>query len=483
VRYLNRFCIHAAGEGWTARWFAWLLFVGMPAVAQEVDTAYTNVTLIKNVTVIDATGRPAQAGLNLLIELGHITAITKDPISAQATVEIDGTGKFLIPGLWDMHVHWYDENYLPLFLANGVTGVRQMWGVPLHYYWKARVNIEAFLSPRMLVASPIIDGPQPIWPGSIAVGDEAHARRAVRRTHEWGADFIKVYSRLPAEEYFAIVDESKILGIPFAGHVPMSVTAEQASDAGQKSFEHLSGIPIALSAERESIEDMQRNASSIADYAAIQKRVTDTYDPTRGPTLYQKLKQNETWQSPTLTVLRNLAYARQRITLDQERLQYLPRTITDTWLPSANPRFRDMSDEGWQSLQRGFDNAKHMVGEMNKVGVPIIAGTDVLNPYCFPGFSLHDELQLLVESGLTPMEALQAATRNAAEFSERLGLLGTIEIGKIADLVLLAANPLEDIRNTTEIDTVIFNGRVYKRDDLDAMLEKAKEIAAHQNEG
>jgi imidazolonepropionase-like amidohydrolase len=335
----------------------------------------------------------------------------------------------------------------------------------------------------MLVASPIIDGPQPIWPGSIAVGDEAHARRAVRRTHEWGADFIKVYSRLPAEEYFAIVDESKILGIPFAGHVPMSVTAEQASDAGQKSFEHLSGIPIALSAERESIEDMQRNASSIADYAAIQKRVTDTYDPTRGPTLYQKLKQNETWQSPTLTVLRNLAYARQRITLDQERLQYLPRTITDTWLPSANPRFRDMSDEGWQSLQRGFDNAKHMVGEMNKVGVPIIAGTDVLNPYCFPGFSLHDELQLLVESGLTPMEALQAATRNAAEFSERLGLLGTIEIGKIADLVLLAANPLEDIRNTTEIDTVIFNGRVYKRDDLDAMLEKAKEIAAHQNEG
>jgi imidazolonepropionase-like amidohydrolase len=456
--------------------------VSAPALGQAVDPAYTNVIVIKNVSVIDATGRPVQEGLNLLIEQGYISTISKDPISSPATIEIDGTGKFLIPGLWDMHVHWYDENYLPLFIANGVTGVRQMWGFPMHYHWKARVNYEAFLSPRFLVGSVIIDGPKAFWPGSVSVASEAQARRAVRRFHEMGADFIKVYSGLREEEYFAIADESRSLGIPFAGHVPVAVSAEQASDAGQKSFEHLTGIGIALSAERESITGMLNGASSSADYVAIQKRIIDTYDPTLAPALFNKLKTNGTWQSPTLTVTRNIAYVRERVTIDAERLAYLPEAITNTWHPENDFRFRDYADEDWQTAKKGFELSKRIVGEMNRAGVRIIAGTDVLNPYCFPGFSLHDELQLLVESGLTPMESLQAATRNAAEFSGRLDLLGTVELGKIADLVLLSANPLADIRNTTQITTVIFNGRVYTRDDLDAMLQQAKETASKQNE-
>ena len=177
-------------------------------------------------------------------------------------------------------------------------------------------------------------------------------------------------------------------------------------------------------------------------------------------------------------MLRNLAYMEERQTLDEDRLEYLPASITRPWNPEIDPRFRDLTEEDREAGRRNFEHSQHLVGEMNRAGVKIIAGTDVLNPFCFPGFSLHDELQLLVESGLSPMEALQAATRNAAEFSGRLDLLGTVQTGKLADLVLLDANPLDNISNTSKISTVILNGRVYDRDSLDDMLKGAKEMAS-----
>ena len=190
--------------------------------------------------------------------------------------------------------------------------------------------------------------------------------------------------------------------------------------------------------------------------------------------LFDRLMRNGTWQSPTLTVLRNMAYLRERPELDRERLEYLPVSFTRSWDPANNPYYNGREEDYWLAEHKNFEHSKMLVGEMSRAGVKFIAGTDVLNPYCFPGFSLHDELELLVESGLSPMQALQAATRNAAEFSGKLNVLGTVEEGKIADLVLLDANPLLDITNTTKISTVILNGRAYNREALDAMLEAAK---------
>lgn len=433
-----------------------------------------NVVLLSNINVIDATGSPVQIGMNVLIEDGLISAVQKDEISITRGEKIDGTGRFLIPGLWDMHVHWYAESYLPLFIANGVTGTRQMWGFPIHYDWKSRIeSTEEFVAPRILIASTIIDGPDKIWPGSLSATTELEGREYVRRFHRMGADFIKVYSRLEPNVYFAIADESRKLGIPFAGHVPAAVVLEEAADAGQKSIEHLIGIAVALSSERKSIEEAYES-SSPAERMALLARVIDTFDPALMAPLFDRFKKNGTWQSPTLTVMRNMAYLRERPELDRERLEYLPVSFTNSWEAKNRPYYRDLADEDWLIGQRNFEHSKMLVGEMSRAGVKIIAGTDVLNPYCFPGFSLHDELQLLVESGLTPMQALQAATKNAAEFSNKLDVLGTVEEGKIADLVLLDANPLIDIRNTTMISTVILNGRVYGREMLDAMLETAK---------
>jgi|TARA_Y100000310_G_scaffold345155_1_gene462230 hypothetical protein len=437
----------------------------------------SDVVLITNISVIDATGSPPQEGMNVLIEDGYISALSTEPIPAKADVAIDGSGQFLIPGLWDMHVHWYEKDYLSLFIANGVTGVRQMWGSPVHYQWKTRINYEPeFVSPRMLVASTIIDGPNEYLPTALVATNASEGRRYVRRFHEMGADFIKVYNSLSRDAYFAIADESRALGIPFAGHLPWAIAAPEASDAGHRSFEHLMGMSHALAAQ-----------GSLREFLATTKATDDIewstdfiegYDPVRASDLFDRFKKNDSWQCPTLTYQRNLATYPERVGLDRDRLAFLPQFLIDTWDPSKNPGYSGyIKARVVQVNQIELEHYKFITGQMSAAGVRIIAGTDVLNPYCFPGFSLHDELQLLVEAGLTPMQAIQAATRSAAEFSGRLDLLGTVEVGKIADLVILSANPLDDIENTTKISNVIFNGRVNTRVELDAMLGQAHDKA------
>src|SRR4029077_3572824 len=150
-------------------------------------------------------------------------------------------------GLWDIHVHWYEKDYLPLFIANGVTGVRMMWGTPTHHEWRQQIEAGSLVGPRLLIASTIVDGPKPVWPGSMTASNEAEGRQAVTKAKQEGADFVKVYSFLPREAYFAIADEAKKQGIAFEGHVPVAVSAEEASRAGQKTFEHLIGVLPACS--------------------------------------------------------------------------------------------------------------------------------------------------------------------------------------------------------------------------------------------
>jgi imidazolonepropionase-like amidohydrolase len=250
--------------------------------------------------------------------------------------------------------------------------------------------------------------------------------------------------------YFAIADECKKLGFPFVGHVPHSISLPEAITAGQRSIEHLHTLELYFFNKNNKPEE-----------------------------LYQLFIDNDTWSCPTLTVHRGLAYRIERKELDKDHMVFFPKRLVDSWSHDKDPRFKDFSKNQWGMLQRIFENQKKYVSGMNKIGVRLLAGTDTSNPYCFAGFSLHDELALLVESGLTPMQALQASTRNAAEFMGKLKKMGTVEEGKIADLVLLRANPLDDIHNTTKIEAVIFDGHLYSRTDLDEMLEKAKRAAGN----
>lgn len=205
--------------------------------------------VVTHVTVIDVAGGPARPDYTVVITGDRITEMgeaSKVPMPEGSQV-VDATGKFLIPGLWDMHVHPTEKEYLPLFIANGVTGVRVMWGQPQHHEWRKAIEAGQMVGPHMVIASPIVDGPKPYWDGSISVANEAQARQAVAKVKQDGADFVKLYQFLPRDLYLAIAEEAKKQGIPFVGHVPIAVSAAEASNAGQKSFEHLVGVLPACS--------------------------------------------------------------------------------------------------------------------------------------------------------------------------------------------------------------------------------------------
>jgi imidazolonepropionase-like amidohydrolase len=430
--------------------------------------------VISHVTVIDATGAAAQPDMTVVITGDRITALGKTgKVSLpKDTGQVDATGQFLIPGLWDMHVHWYDAAYLPLFTANGVTGIRVMWGFPVNLKWRKELAAGTLQGPRLALAGPIVDGPKPIWKGSTAAGTEAEGRQAVRKTKEEGYDFVKVYNLLPRDVYFAIADEAKKQGLPFAGHVPWSVSAAEASDAGQKSMEHLYGILLACSSkEAELTKDLSeaRKDPTTPDRALLRRvnqQIVDTYDASKAAALFAKLKANGTWQVPTLTVLRSMAYLDDPNHTNDKRLKFMPPTVRITWNPKNDFRFKNITKEDFAQQKKLFERNLELVSAIHRAGVGILAGTDVFNPYCFPGFSLHDELELLVKAGLSPMEALQTATLNPAKYLDQLKDFGTVEQGKIADLVLLEADPLTDIKNTREIAAVVVSGKLLPRETL-----------------
>jgi hypothetical protein len=442
-----------------------------------------------HVTVIDATGAPPQPDMTVVItgdriaEIG-LTQHVRVPDEAHV---VDATGKFLIPGLWDMHVHWYLKDFLPLFIANGVTGVRQMGGMPLHYAWRQDIEYGTLLGPRMSIASPVVDGPNPIWPGSMVVRNAAEGRQAVTRLKRAGAEFIKVYSLLPRDAYFAIADEARRQGLPFAGHVPYAVSAAEASDAGQHSIEHLHGILEACSTREEEVRPGRVEAfvqrapgqrlPSPARLRPLTRMMLETFSPEKATALFARFKHHRTWQCPTLTVLRSSAFLNDPTFRNDPRLKYMPAHIRTQWDPANDFRFQARTEDDIALARMVYQKQVELVGMMHRAGVEMLAGTDVLNPYCFPGFSLHDELELLVQAGLTPLEALQAATRNPARFLGKETAWGTVERGKMADVVLLDANPLENIRHTRAIRAVVFNGRPLDRQALDALLAQAEAAA------
>ena len=456
---------------------------------------------IKRVVVIDATGRGPEPNMTVIVDGDRIVAVgpSRRTHVPRKAVVIDGTGKYLIPGLWDMHVHGASDARAPwshlLFLANGVVGVRDMSGPPDAHAWRATQASNEDPSPTIYLGSPIIDGPNPTWPESIIVKDESQGSEVVEQQRERGADFIKVYSRLSRNAYFAIADEATKCGIPFEGHVPESVTAAEASEAGQKSIEHLTRVADACSKEEKSIDsEMQRQEALFRAPGAtmaqkidsgkriirLNMRVVDSFDEATAQSLFALFVKNRTWQCPTLTLLR--AQIDDPLLANDPRLKYLSSEVRAKW---DDGYYKNVPPEPRAAIVKlnrlQFDESVRLVGIMYRAGVPILAGTDAMNPQCFPGFGIHDELALLVDAGLSPLAALQAATRNAAEFMGQLDRRGTIEVGKTADLVLLNKDPLADINNTRSIHALVLSGKLYPRAVLDAMLAKAQTLTTSQD--
>jgi imidazolonepropionase-like amidohydrolase len=340
---------------------------------------------------------------------------------------IDGRGKYLIPGLWDMHVHTDgDDRVLRLLLAYGITGARDMGGdVAKLADARRRIASGQLAGPRLLFAGPILKGP-PSEPdsGTRIIHSPDEARKAIDTLVALHVDFIKVHDGLTRDSFLAIAAASKEKGISFVGHVPASITPAEASDLGQKSIEHLEFIP--------------KSCLVLFDSAAGAARLIPSgCDPQSLDALLRRFARNGTWLDPTIQSLRYFA-------------------------PTQ-----------WDAI---FAEFRELVRPIRLSHVSILAGTDSSSfleergdP---PGASLHDELALLVDSGFTPIEALRAATLNPALFLGLSDSLGTIQAGEAANLVLLEANPLREIRNTKRIAAVIFEGRYLDRLILDRMLRE-----------
>ena len=412
---------------------------------------------ITGVTVIEPRTGTRLAARTVLVRDGRIVAHgDAAAIAVPAGIRrIDGRGRFLVPGLWDMHVHalWdpvVRTTFLPVLVAHGVTGVRDMGGT-LDVLAQVRAEIVARdpAWPRIVAAGPVLDGPQPVDPSvSLAIADADAATAAVARLDAAGVDFIKVYTMLPPAAYRAVVAEAARRGLPVAGHIPYGITAEEAA-GDMRSVEHLRAETGGLCAEL---------APAACDDA------------------WAAMRARGVWQTPTLVARRPRADFADEALVDDPDLVYVPRVLRDVWLANRARAIARETPELHATRSADYARERADAGALPRRGLPVLAGSDAGSDFAVPGAGLHDELELLVAAGLTPVQALQAATSAAADYLGRDDV-GTLRAGAVADAVLLDADPLLDIRATRRIHAVMLRGRWLDRAALDAMLDDARRAA------
>ena len=446
---------------------------------------------IDNVNVVDVATGTILAGQRVVITGSRISALGGAPGVAVPpnAVRIDGSGKYLIPGMWDMHVHVTGSpttaHMLGLFLANGITGVRDM-GSSIDGLLSLRPQIDSgrVLLPRVIGSGVLVDGKPIVYQGiTWAVTTPDEARKAVDSLARRGVNFIKAYEMLRPEVYTALAAQARLRGLPYAGHLPLMVSAEDAVRAGHKSFEHLRGLEIACSSKADSLRGVAANMieqgkdsagmrvrSSI--HGALRPRAYETYDATRCSALIQQMAQAGTWQTPNIVLASQVAFRHDTTTFFQRWVQYLPAGQREGYRRTPEPppttdRARAAAAQAMQRAEWFLRTTK----QLHDAGVRVLPGSDFPNPVMIPGASLHEELVLLVRAGLTPAEALRSATQNPPIYFGMTDSLGTIAQGKTADLVLLEANPLADIRNVSRVHSVWRSGRYLSRGAIDLMLE------------
>jgi predicted amidohydrolase len=458
--------------------------------------------VITHVNVVDVVKGGIQRDRTLVILEGKVSKILKGPalgkIPSEARV-VDGSGKFLIPALWDMHQHFEGEpgvREFNLFVANGVLGVRNMGGVAKEVF-RAREQTATgqVLGPLIVACGPIVDGPEPTNPPfSVSVHDAEEGRRTVQSLKAMGADCVKVHDGVPLDAYLAIAEEAKKVNLPLVGHVPVRVHVLQATNSGQRSIEHQIGLQ-GMSTVEDEVMESEKNKDVFAEAMrtknfrlipeSIAKRgdyVLDHWSEPLAKELYAAFVRNGTYLDPTLVTDRSLTFVDEISKEDDPRLKYIQASQREWWNPERGMLTRYRTPAYIVFRKRQFEKTLQQIPIARRAGVMFLAGTDTLLPFVYPGFSVHDELRLFVQSGFTPLEALQTATINPARFLGLERSWGTVEPGKAANLVLLDADPLKDIQNTTKISAVIVRGRLLTRGDLDRLLQEAQDAAGANGE-
>lgn len=422
-------------------------------------------TALTNVTVIDGTDRPPLKNATVIWRDGRITNISPRVAAPKDSKVIDATGKYVIPGLWnnDLHGPAYDEApvLLKKLVANGITTVRDM-GAPLADIVRLRDAVAAgkLLGPRLFIAGPLMEGPVPVQMGLIVdLFSQAQSHEEVRKLKLQKVDYIEVDTTLTPVLYAAVADEAKRQNLPLVGHIPAKVSARDIVAAGQVDVEHLGGrflnVLIACSTDEPYFNQItartdddilaamreRRQAKEPQFKANFDARLLSTFDETKAKQLYALYAQHHVAQTPTLHVLKTL------------------------W--ETNKEKNELNEKDMRLGSQIFEKDLAVIGAMKRAGVSILAGTD--GPYDEGGEALHDELELLVKSGLSPLQGLQAASRDAARAMGVLNKVGTLEKGKSADMVLLDADPLADISNTRKIVAVFVGGHSFSGAELKEM--------------
>ena len=438
-----------------------ILLACVPPAPPVAVASALEITAFIDVNVVPLDSERVLAGQTVLTQGGTILAVgpqASTAVPAGARV-IDGRGKYLLPGLADMHAHIAGEEDLMLYLSRGITTVRNMWGAPIHLAYRERVRKGELVGPSIVTAGPIVDGDPPAHDGSLVIRTEDDADRAVALHVKMGYDFVKAYSRLSLPAYLRLVTAAKRAGLPVAGHVPRAVGLPGIIDAREDAVEHLTGFLEALQAEYSPVRGK-------FDRASEAKKI-DFVDEARLPALAGAMHDHGVWSCPTLSVLHEMGPGEAQLRFQRPETKYVAPLFLSLWQPGKEP-----SPETVARGERTNALNDRITLALRDAGARLLVGTDTGNPFIVPGFSVHEELGRLVHAGLTPYQALRAATRDAAEFLGRASEVGVVAPGQRADLLLVTGNPLVDIARTGHIAGVMARGRWFGEVEIASLLER-----------
>lgn len=436
----------------------------MAVMLLGASIARAETTLFVNVNVISMTTDTVLPGRTVIVRDGRIAAIgdVDDTPVPEAAFVVDGTDRFLIPGLAEMHAHVPGvesenlERVLTLFVANGITTIRGMLGQPYHLELRQALIEGRKLGPRLLSSGPSLNGRSVTSPeAAVRMVDEQKAA---------GYDFLKVHPGLTREEFDAMAAAANRAGIRFAGHVPEDVGIERALEAGMATIDHLDGYMESLL-----LPHVDRSGGLSGFFGVF---IADQADETRIPAIAAATATAGVWNVPTEALFRHATAPEldPADMVDWPEMKYMPADSVQRWARSRREMLDDINYHP-EVAARAVALRQQLILALHRHGAGLLLGSDAPQIFNVPGFSLHHELRYLVEAGLSPFEALETGTVNAAEFFGWAGEFGAVTIGAVADLVLLDANPLEDISNTRRIHGVMVRGRWLSRAELDDLLD------------